>query len=249
VYILPPRSRLGVRRTRATVSVVMPVLDEEAAIEDALGALVVQGPEEVVVVDGGSRDATLERARRLGPALAVAGVALEVVSAPRGRAVQLDAGARAATGDGLVFLHADTRLAPGALDAVRRALGAGADGGWFALALDDDGFLARAIGWLATRRARLFRVATGDMAIFCSRHAYRALGGYPALALMEDVVFSRRLARRGRAVAIPLAACTSARRWRRRGWWPTILSMWVRRAQFALGAPAARLATRYPNDR
>jgi hypothetical protein len=124
-----------------------------------------------------------------------------------------------------------------------------ADGGWFALALDMPGTLPYWIGYLATYRSCAIRIATGDMAIFCWRQRFFALGGYPLQPLLEDVDFSRKLARRGKVVQIAAPVVTSSRRWQHRGWLRTILLMWWIRAAHRMGAKPCDLARWYDTVR
>lgn len=222
-------------------SVVIPTLDEEDRIGGALAsARRALGPgAELLVVDGGSRDATRRRA---------AGRA-RVLTAGPGRGTQLDAGARAARGRVLVFLHADSRLPPDAGAAIRRALarpGAVAGCFRFALAPPAPPLSRWALLEAAVRlRTRLFRTATGDQTIFAEREAYRAAGGAPHWELFEDVELVRRLREAGRFVLLETAAPTSRRRWERGGFWRTVARHLLLRAGYRLGVAPERLARRY----
>jgi len=224
-----------------SLSVVVPALDEEETLPLALAAARQPGVTEIVVADGGSRDATL----RVAGALAD-----RVLRAPRGRAAQMNAGAAIACGDVLLFLHADTRLPPGYPERVRAALSdAGAVGGRFDVRLDADGAVYRALGWLISVRSRLSGVATGDQAIFVRRPVFERLGGYPPIPLMEDIALCRALKREGRMVALRDAVVTSARRWQRHGLTRTVLVMWGLRAAYYAGVSPARLARFYGDAR
>ena len=191
-----------------TVSVVVPALDEEAAVAAAVASARAQaGPLEVLVVDGGSADRTRAVAAAAGA---------RVIAAPRGRARQMNAGAAAAAGEALVFLHADTRLPEGALAAVRAALAdPSVAGGCFRTTFDWDS------PWMRLFEARLWmrwhRLAFGDRAPFARRAAFDAAGGFPDQPLFEDLELVRRLRRRGRFVFLDAAVVTSARRFRARG--------------------------------
>lgn len=220
------------------LSIVVPVLDEAEGITAALEALQPLRARgcEVLVVDGGSADGTPALARPLADA---------VLAAPRGRGPQQEAGARAARAGRLLFLHADTRLPGGALEAVEAALAGGAGWGRFDVALDSPRPLLRLTGALINLRSRLTGIATGDQAIFATRAAYLAAGGFPAIPLMEDVALSTALRRRGRPACLRLRAVTSARRWEARGVVRTILLMWWLRLRYWLGAEPAALARRY----
>ena len=191
-----------------TISVVIPTLNEAVEIEGALASVARQsGPMEVLVVDGGSADDTRARAERAGA---------RVIEAPRGRARQMNAGAAAAGGSALLFLHADTRLPPAALDAVRAALDEPAvAGGCFRTSFDAGGF------WMGVWTWRLWmrwhRLAFGDRAPFVRRSAFEAVGGFPDQPLFEDLELVRRVRREGRFVFLDAAVVTSARRFRRHG--------------------------------
>jgi rSAM/selenodomain-associated transferase 2 len=166
---------------------------------------------EIVVVDGGSRDPTVGLARAGGA---------KVIAAPRGRGVQLAAGAAAAAGDWLLFVHADCRLAPGWEAAVRSFIGAsGADGraGYFALCLDDPAPAARRLERLAAWRCRVLGLPYGDQGLLVSRALYDAVGGFAPIPLMEDVDLARRLGR-ARLTPVDATITASARRYRDGGY-------------------------------
>jgi rSAM/selenodomain-associated transferase 2 len=220
---------------RPALSVVVPVLDDAANLARLLPDLRARWPAaEVVVVDGGSGDGSAAVARR------VPGV--RVLDAPAGRARQMNAGARVARGAALLFLHADTRLPDGALEAVARALGdPTVAGGRFDVRFDSPRAILRVVAWFMNARSRLTGIATGDQAIFVRRDAWDALGGFPDIPLMEDVRFSARLRRRGRLACLRLRVETSARKWEREGAVRTIVLMWTLRLLHACGVAPARL--------
>ena len=178
------------------------------------------GPFEAVVCDGGSADGTLDRAARAAPTA-------RLVASPRGRARQMNEGARHATGDVLLFLHADTRLPEGALRAVRSALeDASVAGGCFRTAFDLEGEAEPEFGpfgravmalWQARLWMRWHRFAFGDRALFVRRDVFRAVGGFPEQPIFEDLDLVRRVRERGRFVFLDLEVVTSARRFRRHG--------------------------------
>ncbi len=234
----------GASIVRLSVAVILPVRNEAAVLEAALADLLVRhDPLEVIVVDGGSRDASRAIADGFSSRYPV-----RVFNAPAGRALQMNAGAAAASADILLFLHADTHLPPGALDAVRAAIGIGAGHVWgrFDVRLDGKRFAYRVIEWFMNRRSALTGIATGDQAIFVRRDVFESLGGYAPIALMEDIEFSRRLKRRGRPARLADTVTTSARRWERYGVVRTVLRMWGLRFLFWVGVSPTRLARWYP---
>ena len=216
------------------LSIVVPVLNEAAAIAGALEALAPlrAGGHEVIVVDGGSEDAT---------AALAAPLADFVIVAPRGRARQMNAGAAAAKGDVLLFLHADTRLPSGADAAVAGAM-ASSDWGRFDVAIDGGAMGLGVVAFFMNWRSRLTGIATGDQAIFVRRTAFR---GFPEIPLMEDIAFSRAMRRRSPPACLRQVAVTSGRRWVRNGVVRMVLLMWRLRLAYWLGASPDELARRY----
>jgi rSAM/selenodomain-associated transferase 2 len=189
------------------LSVVIPALDAAATLPACLAS--VRDADEIIVVDGGSADAT--------PEIAEGGGAAVVRSEP-GRGVQLRAGAAAAAGDWILFLHADTRLDPRWREAAARHMERGEGrAGCFRFRLDDSAWQARLIERGVALRVRLLALPYGDQGLLISRRLYQAVGGYRPLPLMEDVDLVRRLGRR-RLARLDAAAVTSAERWRRDGW-------------------------------
>ncbi|HET9580987.1 MAG TPA: TIGR04283 family arsenosugar biosynthesis glycosyltransferase [Usitatibacter sp.] len=227
----------------AALSIIVPVLDEAEAIGATLRALQparAMGAE-VLVVDGGSRDATCALARPLAD---------RVLQAPRGRAAQMNAGAAAASGRVLLFLHADTVLPPDAASAVESALADGRHAwGRFDVAIGSPHPLLAVVAMLMNARSRWTGIATGDQAVFVRRDAFEAAGGFPSIPLMEDVALSRALKRLSAPAALRLRVVTSGRRWERHGILRTIFLMWRLRAAYALGADPHRLARRYGVER
>ncbi len=227
---------------RLSVAVVLPVRNEADILEAVLADLLARhDPLEVIVVDGGSRDATRAIARGFSPRYPVC-----VLEASTGRASQMNAGAAATNADILLFLHADARLPPGALDAVRAAIGAGHVWGRFDVRLDGERIAYRVIEWFMNRRSAASGIATGDQAIFVRRDVFESAGGYAPIALMEDIELSRRLKRRGRPARLAGPVITSVRRWERYGVVHTVLHMWELRFLFWLGISPTRLARWYP---
>jgi rSAM/selenodomain-associated transferase 2 len=217
------------------LSIVLPVLDEAGRLEDVLAELACRCPgADVIVVDGGSRDGSPDIAARVP--------GLQVVSSARGRARQMNRGATAATGDVLLFLHADTRLPPDAVDAIEQALRDPAVAyGRFDVTFDNPRPVFRMIAGLMNLRSRVTGICTGDQGIFVRRAAFERLGGYPEIALMEDVELTRRLKRLGRLAPLALRVTTSARRWERNGVARTIALMWTLRLLYFCGAGPDRL--------
>ena len=219
--------------------IVVPVLNEAANLEGLLPDLLARGPGvEIVVADAGSTDGTRELMRRF-PSVAL-------VLAPRGRARQMNAGARASRGDALLFLHADTTLPAGAVSAIADAL---ADpsvvGGRFDVRFTSPRWPFRMIAALMNWRSRWSGIATGDQGIFVRRAAFDALGGYPDIPLMEDIELTRRLKRLGRIACLDARVTTSSRKWEREGIARTILLMWTLRLFYFLGVSPARLVGWY----
>jgi rSAM/selenodomain-associated transferase 2 len=221
------------------LSIIVPVLNEGESIADALDALAdlrALGVE-VIVVDGGSRDATVPRARARAD---------RVISAPRGRALQMNAGAEKACGDVLLFLHADTRLPADADHIVLNGLArSGRAWGRFDVKIDGDSLLLVAVAWLMNIRSRLTGIATGDQAIFVRRDAFHSVGGFPAIPLMEDIGLSKRLKRASRPLCLRACAVTSGRRWDKNGVASTVLLMWRLRLSYFFGADPKALARQY----
>jgi rSAM/selenodomain-associated transferase 2 len=221
------------------LTIIVPVLDEAAGIAACLARLAPlrRRGAEIVVVDGGSTDATVAIA---------APFADQVLAAPRGRAAQMNAGARAAAGDTLLFLHADTRLPEGADRLVMDGLAAARrPWGRFDVAIEGRSALLPVIAAFMNGRSRLTGIATGDQAIFARRAAFELAGGFPAIALMEDVALSKAMKRQGPPLCLRERAVTSGRRWERHGAMRTIVLMWRLRLAYFLGADPERLAERY----
>jgi len=220
----------------AKLSIVIPTLNEAPAINAALASLAplrARG-HEVIVVDGDSEDGSRELAAPLAD---------QIFEAPRGRARQMNAGAAEASGEALVFLHADTRLPADAdhliLHALKKHLW-----GRFDVAIEGRSALLPVIAFLMNLRSRLTGIATGDQAIFVRREAF---AGFPEIALMEDVAFSKDMKRRSPPACLRAKALTSGRRWERHGVLRTILLMWRLRLAYCLGAAPDELARRYAN--
>jgi rSAM/selenodomain-associated transferase 2 len=221
------------------LSIVMPALNEAEGIEAALSALAAFRNRgcEVIVVDGGSGDNT---------ALLASPLADRVLAAPRGRAAQMNAGAAAARGDILLFLHADTRL-PNDAD-VRILAGLQETGrawGRFDVRIESRHPLLPLVAAMMNLRSRLTGIATGDQAVFVRRDAYRQAGGFPDIALMEDIALSKRLKTISPPLCLHEKVATSGRRWTKHGVFRTVLTMWRLRLAYFFGASPDALARRY----
>ncbi len=220
------------------VSVIIPVLNESARIACALKELQplrVAGVE-LIVVDGGSTDATAADAH---------GLADQVLLSPCGRARQMNAGAAHASGEILLFLHADTRLPPSALPEILAAIHGARKWGRFDVQIAGRSAWLPVIAKLMNWRSRLTGIATGDQAIFVSRDTFNAVGGYPDMPLMEDIALSDKLRRLSPPICIATPVITSGRRWDTNGSLQTIFLMWRLRLRFFLGADPCLLAKEY----
>ena len=219
---------------RLKVSVIVPVLNEAQEIGACLQALAPlrRLGHEVIVADAGSADGTARLAAPLCD---------RVVSSARGRALQMNAGARYATGDALLFLHVDTALPPDAdlliTESLQKRMW-----GRFDVEIEGRHRLLKVVGWAMNLRSRLTGIATGDQAIFVRREAF---AGFPEIALMEDIAFSREMKRRGAPACLRERVRTSGRRWESRGVLRTIVLMWRLRLLYFLGARPERLARLY----
>ena len=219
------------------LAIVVPMLDEAATLPALLVHLAgwrARGCE-VVLVDGGSRDDSVEMARAAG---------FRVLIAERGRARQMNAGAQACGRALMLFLHADTRL-PEAADAMVCAALAVEAWGRFDVHIDGRPRMLRVVAALMNLRSRLSGIATGDQAIFVRRDVFEAVGGFPDQPLMEDIELSCRLLRVSRPACLRARVRTSGRRWEQRGVWRTIALMWRLRWAYWRGVPAERLAEAY----
>lgn len=228
--------------TAPRLSLIMPVLDEASTIETTLLALqpLMQRGMEVIVVDGGSRDATAALATPR---------CTRVVQAPRGRARQMNRGAAVASGERLLFLHADTRLPEDADRLIDSALAGAHRWGRFAIALAGRHPLLPIIATAMNLRSRLTGIATGDQALFMTREAFERVNGFPDQPLMEDIEISRRLKRLSPPSCLRQRVTSSGRRWEQQGVWMTILLMWRLRWCYWRGASPESLAREYRHVR
>lgn len=221
------------------VSVIVPALNETDCLPSALAPMVAVAYE-CIVADGSSTDATAAVAARCGA---------RVVHAPRGRALQMNAAAASATGDVLLFLHADTRLPANGVDDVRTAVARGALWGRFDVRLEPSRPMLRVVGAMMNLRSRLTGICTGDQAIFVTRELWVRSGGFAPIPLMEDIELTTRLRRVARPAALAGPAVTSSRRWLAGGTVRTIALMWWCRAAYWAGVSPQRLHTWYSGGR
>jgi rSAM/selenodomain-associated transferase 2 len=217
------------------LSVVIPALDEAPNLARLLPELRRACPgAEIIVVDGGSHDGTAD--------VAMGQTGVQLLEGARGRARQMNAGARQAGGDVLLFLHADTWLPDGAPVTIAAALADPAVvGGRFDVRFHSRRRVLRIVAWFMNARSRVTSICTGDQAIFVRRADFEAVGGYPDIPLMEDIELCRRLKARGRLAALRARATTSARKWEREGPLRTIGLMWALRLLYFCGVDPPRL--------
>jgi rSAM/selenodomain-associated transferase 2 len=219
------------------VSVVVPVLADRAAARQLIAQIPVDFRVEIIVAEAGAEPG-LESLSHLRPDITV-------LHAQLGRGRQMNEAAGLACGEWLLFLHADSKLPPGWLDLFHSSHVRGVVGGWFRFALDDPAWQARAIERGVAMRVRLFRLPYGDQGIFVRRQTFATLGGYRHIELMEDVEFVRRLVNAGRVVEMPQALITSARRWRRDGWFRRSARNLTLLSLYFCGVPTKLLAKWY----
>jgi len=221
------------------ISIIIPVLNEETALENNLKKLqwVRRLGHEIIVVDGGSHDKSVALSESL---------ASRVVYSPPGRALQMNAGAKTATGDVFLFLHIDTLLPNDAITVLEQGMSDGLSGwGRFDVRLSGRHVLFRIIERMMNWRSRLTGIATGDQAIFVSRDLFERLGGYPVIPLMEDIEISRRLKRYSKPVFFQQKVVTSSRRWEQGGICKTVWLMWRLRLAYWMRVDPTQLAKRY----
>ena len=220
-----------------SISVIIPTLNEADCLAQTLRSLRAENPAEIIVVDGGSGDATCELAR----------AADHVLHGPRGRAGQMNHGAAHARSDILLFLHADCTLETGALRVAEKCLGQrGVAAGCYRMTVTAPGAVYRVIDACATGRVRLTGLIYGDQGLFVERRRFEQIGGFPPLRLMEDVFISKTLRRQGRMVVAARRIFVSPRRWQRQGIVRQSLRNWTLTALAACGVHPDRLAAFYP---
>lgn len=220
------------------LTIIIPCLNEAGVIREHLVALQPLRQQGVflTLADGGSDDGT--------PELAIPLVD-QLITSPRGRARQMNAGAQDSPSEILLFLHADTQLPPNALECLRQAMSSGAPWGRFDVRIDSPHPLLRIVERLMNWRSRWTGIATGDQGIFVRKSIFAQVGGYPELPLMEDIALSARLKRVGAPACLKDRVLTSGRRWEKHGILRTIVLMWRLRAEYFLGTAPEILARRY----
>ncbi len=224
-------------------SIIMPVLNEEAVLEQQLYQLAQIGAShdyELLLVDGGSVDQTLIIAQRFG----------RVIHAPRGRALQMNRGAEAASGDIYIFLHADTLLPEDALDVIEHACASRqVVGGAFRLGFDCEKLAYRLVAFSTNLRSRWQGIFTGDQAYFVRADSFKAIGGFPEIALMEDLEIIARLRKIGKVVLLPRSVTTSARRHQKVGLARSVIFMWYLRMLYKCGVSPVQLLRKFVDVR
>ena len=200
---------MSIDRKTSNISIIIPTLNEAETVGTLLSQLQGLAGVEVIVVDGTSHDETAAVVEKSGAKL---------IQTSADRALQLNKGAEAAQGDILLFLHSDTKLAPGFVEQVRDTLDQpGVSAGAFRLSINGQGFGLRVIEWLVNFRSKVLQMPYGDQGIFVSSDMFFSVGAFPLQAIMEDFELMRRLKKRGKVKILPLHATTSARRWERLG--------------------------------
>ncbi|GAX36358.1 TIGR04283 family arsenosugar biosynthesis glycosyltransferase [Nodularia sp. NIES-3585] len=224
-----------------TISIIIPTFNEAANIENAIACTQPSTNVELIVVDGGSQDNTVSIAQSLG---------VKVISSPPGRAAQMNCGAIAASGDILLFLHADTRLPAGFDNMVRNALQQPKTvAGAFSLQIDADHWTLRWVEKGVNWRSRVYHMPYGDQAIFLTTEIFQKIGNFPNLPIMEDFELIRRLKRTGKISIIPVPVITSARRWLKKGVFHTTLLNQIVIIAYFLGVSPERIRSWYRQEK
>lgn len=222
-----------------SISIIVPMLNESSQLPDLLEHLLEYKKAgcELILVDGGSTDQSAEQAEALG---------FTVLRSEKGRAIQMNIGAKDASSDILLFLHADTRLPENAGQIIARVFeDENAQWGRFDIKITGQALMLKVVAWFINQRSRLSSIVTGDQAIFIRRNLFETIGGFPVQALMEDIEFSKRLQDISKPLALPEKVITSGRRWEQQGIWRTIFLMWSLRFAYWRGASAEELASKY----
>ena len=222
------------------ISIVIPVYNEETAINRALSALPFGEGIEVIVVDSQSDDRTMD---------VVYQYPVKIVTSPRGRALQMNAGASAAKGDVLLFLHADCVVERIGLKEIEKQVSFNFVGGCFTHKIDSSKWIYRWIEASGNLRAEIFKIFYGDQAIFVRRDIFERIGGFEAVPLFEDAIFSRKLRHMGKTIVLDFQAAVLPRRWEKKGVARTTFLNWVLTFGFMMGISTDRLAKLYKNVR
>lgn len=231
-----------------TIALIIPVLNEQATLPRLLTNVRSMGFDEIIVVDGGSQDRTLESVKPFLAHTSPGGV--QLLSSARGRAVQMNAGASNARAEVLVFLHADTNLPESAVQHIQQAMAdVSCVGGRFDVRFPVDTGWAWLISRMMNLRSRWSGICTGDQTMFVRRSIFERLGGFADMPLMEDIEFSGRLKKTGRVAALREKVTTSFRRWERGGPLRTILRMWTLRFLYWIGINPKTLGQFYDETR
>ena len=232
------------------ISIVVPLYNEGSNVETLVDHLKsIEGQYEVILVDASDQPASRRVLENILQSVVQPSKIRLIVSDNISRAVQMNLGARSSTGNALLFLHCDTRLPGRALDLIGEQISAGSYWGRFRVSLESQGLIYRVIEQMINLRSRFRRIATGDQAIFVTTAVFNQCGGYPEIALMEDIAICKKLNRHCRPGLIKQPVVTSARRWQNRGPMETILLMWKLRLLFWMGMDSQQLASMYGNER
>ena len=230
------------------LSIIIPLLNEADNLPELMAHIVRldPAPQQVILVDGGSVDGSVTIANNVLKSTEIAQSIIDwhIIESTVGRAQQMNAGAILATGDVLLFLHADTELPADATDNIRQAV-AQYDWGRFDVGLDSREPLLKIVGLMINQRSRLMSIATGDQAIFIKKSLFEQIGGYPDQPLMEDIELCKRLKKIARPACLKSKVITSARRWQQHGTWRTIFLMWHLRFDYWRGVSPNVLKQRY----
>lgn len=222
------------------MSIIIPTLNEEEALQNLLSELLGQSPGEIIISDGGSKDATKTIAQKYGA---------NFISGSPGRGNQLNRGAEIARGDILLFLHADSQLEAIGFSQIEETIAAGKQWGCFTLAFNEPGLIFDWIAWASSLRVRLFSSCYGDQGIFCNRNFFRSLGGFPPYPFLEDLAFSLQARRWEKATLLNARITTSSRRFRKNGTLRTLWKMQMVKGLYILGYPPEKLLPYYRGGR
>lgn len=219
-------------------SIIIPTLHEEKSIPSCLLALQsLRSCCEIIVVEAGNTDDS--------PGASIAALVDKLLTSEKGRALQMNKGAEQATGEVLIFLHADTYLPENALSLIQQQISSNRPWGRFDIQLSGHSFMLKVIAWMMNRRSRLTGIATGDQVIFVRQDVFAAAGRYPEIALMEDIALCKALKKISPPLCLKAKVTSSARRWEQFGIFKTILLMWSMRLRYFCGADPQTLAPLY----